>query len=274
MKALRGKAIFVRHIRHLDADPLKAARKYAGWGFTWAAPMIMSGASGATNRESAFYRECHRLGVGVVPDWILPKPESWRERIGDFFAFVDQLPGIAAVMIDPEADWRSKPEEAELFARTFHEMAHARGLKVVLTTYAMPPANFPLEVFAQYADAGIAQTYSLLSVYGDAIFARSLERWRARGFADKPLILAGAFWEKYAAPEARTKTPVEWADFLSKVPPTPGFILWPNVSWGAEIVPLLQMFEDWNPRVIPSAAKALLLGLPFGEMIADAIFGG
>lgn len=273
MKELRGKAVFIRQIAHLDTNPVEAARKYAGWGFNWCAPMITTSDGSRTNRQIEFYRECNALGVGVVPDWIRPKPGSWRGAIDDFFAFCDQLPFVKAVMFDPEEHWRDKAAEAAVFAAEFGARARQRGLKVILTTYAMPPSDFPMEEFAAVSDGGVSQTYYTTSSYGDRIFELSLARWRSRGFADKPIVLGAAFWQKYID-NPRTKSPAEWADFLSKVPPTPGLVIWPNQSWGGPVAPLLAMVKDWQPKVVPTGATALLLGLPFGEMIANAIFGG
>ena len=273
MKELRGKAVFIRQIAHLDTNPVEAARKYAGWGFSWCAPMTMASDGGRTNRQIESSRELHKRRVGVVPNWIRPKPGNWRAHIDDFFAFVDLLPFVKAVMYDPEEHWRGNAAEAQAFAQEFAARAKQRGLKVILTTYAMPPSDFPMEEFARMADGGVPQTYYITSTFGDRIFALALARWRSRGFGDKPLALGAAFWQKYI-PEPRTKTPQEWADFLSKVPPTPGLVIWPNQSWGGPVAPLLEMTRQWRPRLVPAGATALLLGLPFGEMIAHGIFGG
>ena len=273
MRELRGKSVFIRQIAHLDTNPVEAARKFAGWGFAWCAPMITASDGGRTNRQIEFYRELYRLGVGVIPDWIRPRPGSWRSSIDDFFAFVDQLPLVRAVMFDPEEHWNDREGDAQVFAREFGARAKQRGLKVILTTYAMPPPRFPMETFAAPSDGGVCQTYYITSVYREEIFERSLARWRSRGFADKPLVLGAAFWQKYI-PSPRTKTPEELALFLAAMPPTPGLVLWPNQSWGGAVVPLLQMLSAWEPTAVPKGAAALLRGLPFGEMIADGIFGG
>lgn len=273
---MRGKGVFVRRIRHLDTDPIVAARKLSGWGFEWAAPTIL-GSSGELNRAVTFWTEATKRGMALIPHWILPKPRTWRAEIASFFDFVDELRRrgvpLRAVMLDPEAEWRGDPEAAEAFARTFFEMARARSLKVVLTTYAMPPPDFPLEVFAQYADAGLAQTYYTTSTYGADIFRRSLARWRSRGFANKPVILCGSYWQKYVEPE-RTKTPEEWVAFLQVLPPTPGLCIWPTTSWSGAVVPLLEITKAWKPGVVPTGARVMLSGLPFGDTIASAIFGG
>lgn len=182
--------------------------------------------------------------------WLLPLPSTWRALAPRVLEVCAAL-GAAGVVIDPEAEWKAddrnasglRPEEMAEEARAFVDYFQSRGVHVVLCTYALPPASFPLEAFGA-AKAGIAQTYDRDVRLDDGYLEQSRARWRARGWSAQWVPSVG-LWNHSATPQ-RVKTPDELRRHLEQRPRDS--VVWGPSVWSTATCAALERWQSQSAR--------------------------
>jgi len=280
VRGARGKAMFVRSLRALDADPADAAQRYANWGFTWAVVTVSAGQPGSSdtrhvNRHPAYFRELKKRAVTPWIMWGLPKPEDWQEEAQNLFAFADEAKPYGLVL-NAEVEWKGvPPEQARAFVEAIKASCKARGMKLALTSYARPRFHrtFPWAAFAGVVDLAIPLTFDRDMSFAANYFSSAINEYRERGFAT--LVPGLGLWNHEAD---RTKTPDELTRYLDMVPATPGGVFWGPASYGVGATQIgervLRVVAAWKPKpIVPLVAAFLLDRLPGGRQITDLIFG-
>lgn len=146
--------------------------------------------------------------------WLLPRPSTddapgWRALAPRVLEEVRAL-NAGGVVINPEAEWFDVHDDE---ARAFVDWFQSRGVSVVVSTFAIPPARFPLRGFAR-ADAGLPLTFDR-DVQTDRTYVeRSALRWRAAGWTGRLLVSAGLWNHR----ERRPKTAEETRAHLAQRP--------------------------------------------------------
>lgn len=250
MRGAEGKALMVRRWASLGSDPEDAARRYAGAGFRWAAPITLAhgGAEAVRkNRDPAYYRALRRRGVSIWPLWILPTPSTWRDELVPFLDHARSV-GSVGVILDPEAEFRGEHEEARAFAREAREQANARGLVLAVTSYGTPAnlPDFPWNEFGESAELGIAQLYDRDDKHAPGYFARGLRQWRSHGFPE--VIPAGSTWSHA---DMEQKTDRNLRRHLAEIPRSSGVILWTMPEIAARV---WRIVAAWRPAGSSGAA--------------------
>lgn len=240
MRGAQGKALWLRSSDSLGSSPSVAISRYVNAGFGWIAPVVL-GHGGedrrAHNRGAELWSAIRAAELPSWPTWILPEPATWREELEGFLDFCQEV-GAVGAMIDPEAEFRGEPEEARAFADAMRAGCDRRGLLFGITSYANPPADFPLEAFAS-ADLGIAQTYDRDLQFLASKFTRSLALWRRRGIR---VVYPAAGTHAHARREP--KTAAELRRHLALIPSSPGVIVWPEVPLPSA---LWRVLASWVP---------------------------
>lgn len=193
--------------------------------------------------------------------WLLPEPSTWRTVAPRVVEVVRRV-RAAGVVLNAEAEWKSdQPERYRANvqdARAMVQFFENEGIAVVLCTYALPPASFPLEGF-NAAKAGIAETYDRDVRLDDGYVQQSRERWRARGWSAQWVPCVG-LWN---ASTDRVKTDEELARHLAARPRD-------SVVWGPSVWPrrVCTALERWQSSDRGEPTQAV----PTQAAIAAALF--
>jgi hypothetical protein len=258
---MRGRAILVRDLGGLDPDPVRAAEVYAGWGLEW---IMVTGAVGpraVANDEPAF---CRALDLPTWLHWIKPIPEDYRAA-PRLFAFAAEI-GAQGVCLNPEVEWKGKPEEARRWIASMAALADQAGVKLAITSYARPSfhSTFPWRVFSEVVPLGLPLTYDNRNRFDPSDFTLAAKDYRQAGFSE--VIPWGSFW---SVDEDRPKAADDLRRHLALVPPTPGIVFWNGGLQSAEARQDAAIVASWRPRPVVPLTASVLLG-PF----APHLFGG
>ena len=247
--------MFVRQWAILDTPGLPSARAfaaaYAALGLRWAVIPITWGSGQRPNREPAYWRELARGGIETWAGWFLPTLDGWRAQLDPTLEKAAEL-GAVGVVLDPEVEFRGHPAEARALAQALAAGARARGLRVAVTTYAIPPGDPEVwRAFAEVAEFGIAQTYDRDLQFDPGYFARALEHWRELGF--RAVVLAGSLWDHA---DERPKNRAEVSRHLEQIPKRGSGILWPTVPILRAVLPVIRRW-----RVGSSGSAGIVVAL-------------
>lgn len=269
----RGKAIFIRTLRAFGSTPAAIADKYRRGGFTWASPVTLATTNNGSHTTQKLrdqlardaFAAMRRRGVALFPLWELPNAGNWREHIEDFLDHAESI-RAAGVIVNPELSFRGNPEEAQAFATALRHGAASRGMLVGVTSYGHPAGirDFPLHTFAVF-DFAIALTLDRDNDFGEHYFEQALEQYRAAGFST--IYFAAGLW---IHDEGRSKTPDEVRRHLAQIPPSPGVVIWPNISIPDDVWNVL---TSWSPRLTGAGAPAgaaVVLGFALAGALAIA----
>lgn len=267
MQHLRGKALFLRNWRYIDANPDVAATTYMSWGFRWAVVPIMWADGGISGPLiTSIFAPLRRLGVSA---WAMGyfTPANWAATLVPFMATAKSA-GAVGVCLDVEAEWKGQPEAAALFTRMAQREARRTGLALCITSYGSPQLHptFPWAAFAPIG-VGIAQVYDRNEEFKPSYAGEGIAAWRARGF--RTVIPAGSLWgHARNAP----KPPESVQRHVDLMPPTPGVIFWTNPPDPAQgFQPAQRMvLLRWQPRAVYPKWLDFVLSRP----VATAVFGG
>jgi len=259
---MRGKALLVRDLGGLASDPARAAEVYRSWGMDW---IMVTGAVGpraVANAEPRFY-----AGLGGMASWLLwikPIPEDYR-RAGALFSFAAEV-GAEGVCLNPEVEWKGRPEEARRWIGLMAELADRVGVKLAITSYSRPSfhGDFPWQVFSDAVPLGMPLTYDNRNRFNPSEFTLAAKDYRQVGFSE--VIPWGSFW---SVDEDRPKAADDLRRHLALIPPTPAIVFWNGGLSSAEARQDVAIVADWTPQsVVPWAAKTLL------GPLAAPLFGG
>lgn len=258
-----GKAALVRDLGTLG--PLNTAvERYVDLGFDWCCVLGATGVRGVSNDAPAFYRGMNLRGIPTWLLWMKPLPDNYAVA-DDLFRFARDA-GCRGVIVNPEVEWKGRPNDAARFASIVRNYADLTGLRLGFTSYARVDfhRDFPWQVFVDTCDVGMPLTYDNDNSFTPSEFTEAARTYHEVGF--DTVIPWISIWN---AAETRNKTPDEVARHLSLVPPTPGCLLWNTGLSSPTARAALEVVRAWRPRpVVPFLARALL------GPLADPLFGG
>lgn len=164
--------------------------------------------------------------------WLLPAPSTWRALAPEVVRTAHSI-GAKGIVVNPERAWLGHAAEAAEFSGWLAE----QGLGVVVSSYAMPPATFPLAEFYRRGFYGNPLTFDRDHALETSYLRRSLERWRALGWAGE-LVASAGLWNHRAN---RAKSPDEARAHLRQRPKAS--IVWGAGVWSRD---LCRVVSEWQ----------------------------
>lgn len=173
-----GPGVYVRDItRPVHGSPAEAAAQAARHGITWVALAALWLERAMNVHDLPDYGQAFRdSGIAV---WVWGYPEAGAEaHCVELLRRGAELAGAVGLILDPEAPYKGRPDEAaELMRLTIDALDERLGLGV--TSYPVPRAHptFPWQAFGGYG-WGSPQTYRLPV----SRLAEAHAGWRALGW--------------------------------------------------------------------------------------------